>query len=98
MSSKAPFISAFAFVGLLIWTSQTLVVDGTPGVFNLKAVQMAIYGLLAIGSASYGIYLQRTGKKFVDPPYLSYMIWSVVPLIVVAAIGLATMLWNGPSP
>jgi hypothetical protein len=96
MSSKAPFLSALAFAGLLIWTSQTLVVDGTPGVFNLQAVQMALYGLMAIGCASYGVYLQRTGKKFVEPPKSSYIIWSVVSLIAIAAVGLVTIIWNGP--
>ena len=97
MSSKAPFLSALAFAGLLIRTSQTLVVDGTPGVFNYhRAVQMAIYGLMAIGCASYGVYLQRTGKKFVELPKSSYIIWSVISLIAIVAVGLVTIAWSGP--
>ena len=98
MTSKAPFLAAVVFIGLLFWTNQSSIFDEAQGILNLKVATMAIYGFLGIGFAAYGAYLQRTGKRTIDLPRIGHIIWSVGLVLVILAVALASINWNGPAP
>ena len=66
-------------------------------VLYLNIFQVAIYGFLGVASVAVGAYHLKSGMKTPDPPRTSHVIWSIVLLVVVSAMGIATVWYNSPN-
>ena len=96
MSSKAPLFGSFVFLGLMLWVSESDFYAAAEASY-LKLFTMAVYGILAIASAFRGGYLHKTGKKAIGRPRTSHMVWGLVSVIVIGAIGAAAIYFQASS-
>lgn len=96
ISSIAPFFSSLVFFGLAFWTLQSSIFQ-EPTSRSLGFFIVATYCVLGIAAAGVGAYLQVTGKKTVEAPRKSYMVISMIAVVVVAAIGAAAVWYSVPA-
>ena len=96
MSSKAPFIGAIVFLGLMFWVWQSDTYAAVEA-WYLKIVTMVTYGLLAVASVLRGAYLHRTGTKAIGPPRTSHVVLGLVSVVVIGVIGAAVIYFQVPG-
>ena len=97
ISSKAPFVGAVVFFGLLLWKSQSPTLPDNPMVLYLNIFQMVIYGFLGVASLVAGVYHLKSGRKTIDPPRTSHIIWSVLALAVITVMGIAVVWYESSN-
>ena len=96
ISSKAPFMGAIVFLGLMFWVYQSDIYAAAEA-WYLRIITMVTFGLLAVASTIRGVYLHRTGQKTIAPPRTSHLVWGVVSVVLIGVIGAAVMYFQASS-
>ena len=87
MSSKAPFASAIVFFVIAWGQSFMFPKSADAGVDFFIIFATAIYVFMGVCALIIGICLQVKGVKTIDPPSSRHLVWSIVAVFVIGAIG-----------